>query len=413
MSWLCRSVACSNNAVTGLLDKGTAKLAGTLAVAAFHVAVMPSFARAADWSAILTASEKATYNDNPGLASDPNRQLLGALSTLSLDITGKTRTAKVDFQGDFTYQKYWGLNGYKARDASLPRLSAALEKYWKTTSFKADASYSVSPASKTDLAETDITSSKTNRETFKANAAINKKLDQRNELNFIARNTTISYSDGGPTVTPSTSTGGTVSWLHRATRRIDFTTSAGVDWTLYDNAANSENLLYFTRAEVVSRPIRRLKLTAGAGVQYLDAYQDNLLLPGFPRDHTGTLGWTGNAGFDYALKTGSISGSTRYGYSPTVDGVLQQSLLTTLSADHKINDVSNIGLTARLYMADTNGSGSFDETSLTLTPTYSRTLTRLWRMQASYSFVIADTGTGTAIQNAAFLSFSRKFEIVP
>lgn len=370
-------------------------------------------AQAGDWSASVTATERLSVNDNPPLDPDPDGGAIGALSSIRLNVTTRTRSAKVDFEGDFGYQKYWGWNGYEGTEGFTPRLSAGFEKYGKTTSFKANASYVRDFASDSDLAETEVASGKSSRQTFKANAGLTKNLDQRNSVTLSARNTTISYIDSDPGDTPSTSLGTSLSWLHRATRRIDFNTSAGVDWTAYDNIANSENYLFFLRSDVTVRASQRLKYNLGTGVQYLDASRDLVMIIGTPRRHEGTLGWTANAGFDYLLRDLTLSGSASYGLSPTVDGDITKSLTAVVSANYKINDVSSLGLSARVYMADTDDSSGFDESSFSIGPTYSRDLTRLWRMQASYSFVIADDDDGTAYQNAAFLSFSRKFDILP
>ncbi len=82
---------------------------------------------------------------------------------------------------------------------------------------------------------------------------------------------------------------------------------------------------------------------------------------------------------------------------------------------HKITPVSNFGLSLNVQATGKGGSAAVDRaTRNTLSATYSHDLTADWQVTAGYEHRTLDQSTsGTADSNSVFLTFSRKFTLLP
>jgi len=72
----------------------------------FGVWSTPAFAL--DWSVNSSLSETVELNSNQFLRSMLAAGTLGSYSTITTNVEGRTPTSRVIFDGDITYQKYWG-----------------------------------------------------------------------------------------------------------------------------------------------------------------------------------------------------------------------------------------------------------------------------------------------------------------
>ncbi|MGL4527199.1 MAG: hypothetical protein ACRCUC_09495, partial [Aestuariivirga sp.] len=207
-----------------------------------------------------------------------------------------------------------------------------------------------------------------------------------------------------------TSAGTSLSWLHRATKRTDFTLSTGVDWYGYEDDTNSGSYVYYVRGGVSARLSPRLTVTAGLGPRLRDAYEDNA---GGERQYKSDIGASGDVGFSYKLKSSTVTGSANYGLSPNTDGELQNSLGARLNYSYRINDLSTFGIGTQVRLSDDGTGGSLNNTTFSISPNYSYTLARDWQLTASYQFATSDDSDGLAVQNSAFLTLSRSYVLLP
>jgi hypothetical protein len=85
-----------------------------------------------------------------------------------------------------------------------------------------------------------------------------------------------------------------------------------------------------------------------------------------------------------------------------------------LSYSHKINDVSDFGLSLDFLATSSAGSGTVEEaTRQTLSATYSHDLTADWRLTAGYELRSLDrSSTAAASSNSVFLTVSRNFTLL-
>lgn len=125
---------------------------------------------------------------------------------------------------------------------------------------------------------------------------------------------------------------------------------------------------------------------------------------------------------------GQMIGTLAYAHTlPTESFGVNLSRQVTLNADsqdatntvlgltyqHKINPVSDIGLSVNV-LATGGGTGVAEATRQSLRATYSHDLTADWQMTAGYQFRSLDKSTtGTADSSSIFLTLSRKFTLLP
>ena len=211
---------------------------------------------------------------------------------------------------------------------------------------------------------------------------------------------------------PNKSLGTSVSWLHRATRLTNLTTVAGVDWYNYQNTDNTIDYLYYLREDLTTQLTPRLKLLAGLGPRLLVSYFDSLA---GSRQSNVEVGGLASASFNYQLETTSVSGAVAYGLQPTSTGVLENTLNLSASLAQTINDTSEVGLTAQVWLSRTSkaGRGTLNNREFSISPFYSSTLARDWLMRVSYQFAYNDDDTGHAFQNAVYLTLSRSVTMLP
>ncbi len=369
-------------------------------------------ANAADWSAETSLSESLSIDDNPDLSVDSPGFVFGSLSTLDLAVSAKTHRSKFDFLGSIGYQAYTGPGNDVVENGITPNAKIDYERNSKRLRLQAGAYYNlVRNGSSED--STGSTFGGGYRSTAGANVSLTRLLDTQNELTAAVRGYSIDFQNPTPSDTPSVSLGTSLSWLHRATKRIDLNTSAGVDWYRDDDAINSRNTVYYLREDVTTRVNRRLKVNAGAGVTLLNRHKDDFALPGTPRRSSMELGGLANLGFSYALRTTTLGGFVSYGLSPDDDGELQNNITVGLNGQHKINDVSDLTVNAQVRFAETSGTSGFNETTFSIGPVYTREITPYWHFSLGYNFNLRENDEGTAIENSAFMRLKRDFVIVP
>ncbi len=361
---------------------------------------------AGDWTVKTNLSETLSVNDNLGSVSDPEGYAFGSNSNIGLDVLARSYVYDFNLKGNLGYQTYFGDGADSASESFRPSLSTSYVRRSKDTTFSTNAAYVFTPASNSDGLEVDSNDSAADRQTISAGYSVAHKINARNDATVSARASRSDFlGNRGDEETNSQSLGSTLSWLHRATKRTDFTLSTGVDWYGYDDAENTQNYLYFMRAAVSARLSPRLTVNASAGPQLREDYVDGR--------HKSDIGGLGDVGFSYALKTSSLSGSASYGLSPNSDGNLRSSLGLRLNYSYRINGHSQFGLGSQLRFSDDGEGGTLSNTTFSISPTYSYTLARDWQLSASYQFAASHDSDGPAIQNSAFLTLSRSYVLLP
>jgi|GEM_PF-3691567 len=369
-------------------------------------------ASAADWSIKGSVSQRVSGDDNPNLDLHSPGFVFGSLTDVSVDIQALTRTSRLNLTGDLGYRYYTGSGSDGLTNRFVPNAGISFEKDWKRDVLTASVNYALEDASDLSFTEIGPTLQKGDRQTISANVTVLHKLNARNDFTASVGASDVTYSDVD-NVDPYRVYTPSISWLNRQTRLTDFRTTLGVDIYDYDDLPNTLNYNYYLREDVNTRLSKRLRVNAGVGVRLLDAYIDNLLLPGTPRDHTTSIGGLANAGFDYALKESSFSGSASYGLNPSTDGKLVNQLNFSLGFQQRINDYSTIGVSAAYTLSGDPNGGGFNERTMSISPTYSYRFSQYWRMVAGYQFMMQREDGQTSKRNYGYITIARDFVLLP
>src|SRR5260221_13430188 len=90
------------------MDQGPKRIAIAAILLCFCIGMRSSDALAVDWSVSSTLSETVELNDNQFLRTMLAGGTLGSYSTITANAQARTPTSRFTFDGDISYQKYWG-----------------------------------------------------------------------------------------------------------------------------------------------------------------------------------------------------------------------------------------------------------------------------------------------------------------
>lgn len=389
-------------------------------------------AGAADWSLRSTISERGSINDNPDLDVNSPGWVFGSLTSLGVNLAAESHVYRFGLNGNWSYRKYFGQNADDISDdaVNLPSLNASFVRQWKRTTWSTAASYvlqNTTEGNSSTIGETDSTGGNVWRQSVAASSSVSHTVDALNSVAWSVNVGSVDFFDvGDADVDPNKTIGTSVSWTQRQTKRTDFTYSAGVDWYDYQNDTNTTNYVYYGRLDVSHVFNPRFRIYGGAGARAVNTFEDDRT---GSRDSRWNMGGLADLGFEYTLKTLVMSGGLSYGVTPDDNGFLQNSLTANLAANYRVNDTSNTGITVALRTGNSIDSDFFVEKTLSISPYYSWNITPYWDLRASYQFVLQEDGgnnnnnggggsnnnneNGTAIQNAAFLTITRRFDLIP
>jgi opacity protein-like surface antigen len=135
---------------------------------------------------------------------------------------------------------------------------------------------------------------------------------------------------------------------------------------------------------------------------------------GVTRDAEGELNFTGDLSWQQDLPRGSLSASLSQ--NVTSDNTDNSEELQTIAAvrwAHEINNLSSLSLDMAYVQSSDTGDDSSVTTS-SIVATYGYALTENWALDLGYRFRQRDdSATGTASENAMFLTLGRVIEIRP
>jgi hypothetical protein len=123
----------------------------------------------------------------------------------------------------------------------------------------------------------------------------------------------------------------------------------------------------------------------------------------------------GNLSYSHVLPSDSLAVNLSRQITLNADNLDVANTVLGLTYQHKINPVSDFGLSLNVLATGSGGSaGVTGDTRQTLSLTYSHDLTADWQVTAGYEVRRLDKSTaGTAESNSIFLTVSRKFTLLP
>jgi hypothetical protein len=376
-------------------------------------ALFADTALAGDWMVRTTLSETLSANKDSGDEEEDSGILFGSNSSLGLDVTARSYIYDFALNGSLGYQTYFGnaADIPESRLNYIPRLRSSYARRSKNTTVSFSGAYSYTPGTDIDGLEIETVNRTADRQSVNVNTTVAHKINPRNDVTLSAKAARTDYFGGTGEEIPNSTVGASIAWNNRRTKRTDFSLTTGVDWFQYEDDIEREKLLTNVRLGVKTDLSSQLKVNGSVGARLLYS-SENEELPATGRFSSTELGWLANLGFNYGLKDGAINGSANYGLSPNSDGELESSLGLRLGLQYKINDMSTFGLGTQLRFAESGGD-LFASKRMSISPSYSHTLARDWQFSATYQFALTDDEDGTTVQNAAYLTLSRSYVLLP
>lgn len=368
-------------------------------------------ASAGDWTFGGSYSTRFDYNDNYFLDSSDPQSVFSSVSSLGLKADWRDDTQTFSLNGSTTYSRFFGEGSDVLLPAIEPRVSTSYSVKTKRTTYTVGASFTYDDISRLDPTDPDGFTIDNFRTSYGLNASVRHLVDRRNTVTLSNSLSFDTYSGSGATLDDRWSSNTSLSWNHLLTKRTSVSLTGSVSDTFIDDDEETHRRIYRLSSSLNTRFSDRLRARVGGGVRMLEVTETDIGAPGQPRSTTRSIGGLLNAGFDYTLKTITVSMSANYDVEPNSDGDLRNRFGTSITLRHTIDDLSSIGVTASysMSMSPTSASASNATSSLSISPSYTRQLSRRLSMTAGYRFLLRDNGTEQVHSNSLFMSVGGSF----
>jgi hypothetical protein len=421
------------------MDQGRKRIAIAAISLCFCMGMRSSAAFAVDWSVNSTLSETVELNDNQFLRTMLAGGTLGSYSTITANAEARTPTSRFSFDGDITYQKYWG-PGTEGIPLTEFRQDGIKARYEMTGKDPADLTFAevMLREQSTALAILSNLGVVTNAQGFLDTSTIRGGIERNlTSLDFATLSARSTYTNFDPPGggTPFTDSSVVGTWRHRLNSIAALTASSEFEWLSFNNLSNTNIMILRDMAGVDATLSPVLSFRGMAGVGYVKAEQNGTTSS--PASVFATSASSGSvADFitDMLLTYRMLKNTTATLYAtqtigPSVIGSLVKTTTIGAGLTHTINSRSSLSIGASASRQVTQGSTDFYSQSVT----YSYQLAREWNAQFSYrhlhrtattgstSNVIFDpitgipivTGLGAASSNSVMLVVSRNFTVLP
>jgi len=366
------------------------------------LSISSSRALALDWSASSSLSETVELNTNQFLRSMLAGGTLGSYSTITANAQARTPTSRFTFDGDITYQKYWG-PGTEGIPQTEFRQDGVKARYETTGKDPTDLTYGevIFRESSTALAILSNLGVATTAQGFLDTSTIRGGIERNiTPLDFAtlsARSTYTNYDPpgGGTPFTDSLATG---TWKHRLNSNLALTASSEVEWLSFNNLSNTNIMILRDMAGVDATLSPVLSFRGMAGVVYVKADQNATTVPLVPlATTTASSGPVADFITDMLLTYRMLKNTTltlfgNQTVGPSVIGSLFKTTTIGAGLAHIINSRSSLSFAASASQQTSTSSSNFYSGSVA----YSYQLTQEWNSQVSYRHLHRTASTGGA-----------------
>jgi hypothetical protein len=345
-------------------------------------------------------SETVELNTNQFLRSMLAGGTLGSYSTITANAEARTPTSRFSFDGDITYQKYWGpgTEGIPQTEFRQDGVKALYETKGKDPT---DRNYAevIWRESSTALAILSNLGVATSAQGFIDISTIRGGIERNfTPLDFVtlsARSTYTNYdpSSGGTAFTDSSAVG---TWRHRLSSNVALMASSEFEWLNYNNLSNTTIMILRDMAGVDATLSPVLSFRGMAGVGYVKADQNATAVSPVPLATTAaSSGSVADFITDMVLTYRMLKNTTltlfgNQTIGPSVIGSLTKQTTIGAGLTHTINNRSSLSFAASATRQVTTSSSDFYSGSVT----YSYQLAREWNSQISYRHLHRTASTG-------------------
>jgi hypothetical protein len=370
-------------------------------VVSLCLSISSTRALAVDWSVNSSLSETVELNSNQFLRSMLAGGTLGSYSTVTANAQARTPTSRFTFDGDITYQKYWG-PGTEGLPQTEFRQDGVKARYETTGKDPSDLTYGEVAFREQSLALAILsnlgvaTTAQGFIDTSTIRGGMERNLTTLDFLTISGRSTYTNYDppSGGTAFTDSSAIG---TWRHRLNTNLALTASSEFEWLNYNNLSSTNIMILRDMAGVDATLSPVLSFRGMAGVAYIKADQNLSAIAPVPlATTTASSGSVADFITDMLLTyrvfkdtTLTLFGTQTIG--PSVVGSLTKTTTIGAGATYTINRRSSLVLAASASRQISTTSSDFYSGSIG----YNYQLTREWNSQISYRHLHRTASTGS------------------
>jgi hypothetical protein len=403
---------------------------------------LSSSAHAVEWSINSTLIEALELSDNPFMATVP-RAALGSTTTVLGNVTGQTKVSRFDFDGAFTYRKYWGPAadvGGSLSETNSNSLRAHYEYFGKVPGEKAfiDASWQRSATSLSIFNDFGIPSAASGDvHTTTLLGGFSRALTTTDLWTSTARATTTFFEPEAAGVQYYDFSISNF-YRHQSNSTSALTAQSEVEYLKYDNATRTSIILARLMAGVDLKPFKTVSFVATAGATTVIVDQGaTAVVPAtplaIPAGQGVATGFVFDATLTWAfLPTAELTLAGGRGVGPSTFGSLIQREYASAAVRYAVNPRDS--LTTRIDLSR-QGIGGSQADFLSASSTYSTILLRDWTLDLTYRYqhrgatsgpgtltldpltgipiLLAGTGNGSASSNTFLFVLSHRLVILP
>jgi hypothetical protein len=365
------------------------------------LSVIPSGANALDWSLNSTLSETVEANDNPFLRAVAG----GALSSYSniiANAVARMPDAKFAFDGNVSYQKYWGPGVDGAPSENLGGGAHLLYQLnGKTDGDReyVEAGWHRQSSAFALLGQLGVvTNARGFIDTTNVGGGIDRSLTARDNVSLAVHSTYTSF-DPGTGGTPFLDTLANATWRHRISPIATLIGSSDAEFEHFDNTLNTDIMILRETAGFDATFSPLLSLRGMAGVAYLQTERGSPAFSINPAttpnaSASGSLAdFIGNMVLTYKMfRDTTLTLNADQTIAPSTVGSLIKSTSAGAGLSYQVNSHQTLSFATSLSRTTSAGATS---NFLSGSITYSYLLTKEWTAQLSYRHLHEFANSGT------------------
>ena len=303
-----------------------------------------------------------------------------------LTFSSETETTRVSASTSATM----GMDPSRNFTFSTPSVRLDFSNRGRRTTTSAGVSYVTGPITFEEVqADLSLADETTDQTSIRGDFVVSTRLDNTKSTRFSARVSQLDFETTSAELVPSIdySLDGALTYQRDRITSFDFTGSVG--WFDGDGVEDSQSF----RATVgvgVSRALNsNTELDADIGLAFVNTEETVLGV----REEDWSLSVLFGAGISYGLADGAVDVGISQRIAPSSEGALAVNTGLTAEYSRQINESSAVAVTAAISRQETIGIGDDpSETSVSISPSYTRQIARDVEMEAAYTFLRDDSG---------------------
>jgi hypothetical protein len=363
--------------------------------------VIPSGAKAWDWSLNSTLTETVEANDNPFLRAVAGGAL-SSYSTIAANAVARTPDSKFAFDGSASYQKYWGPGVDGAPSENLGYNAHLLYQInGKTDGDReyVEAGWHRQSSAFALLGQLGVvTNTRGFLDTTNVGGGIDRSLSARDSLSLAVHSTYTSF-DPGTGGTPFLDTLANASWRHRISPIATLIGSSDAEFEHFDNTLNTDIMILRESAGFDATFSPLLSLRGMAGLAYLQtergspAFSINPATPANTSASGSLTDFIGNMVLTYKMfRDTTLTLNADQTIAPSTVGSLIKSTSAGAGLSYQVNSHQTLSFATSLSRTTSAGATS---NFLSGSISYSYLLTKEWTAQLSYRHLHEFANSGT------------------